>query len=92
MPRRSPTGLVAGTAYLVGLRIKQRRLALRMTQAQLARAIGCCRSLITEYEAGRKTIPHPTLWLIACTLKIRVDALFQEVHETPRGAVLTEAR
>jgi transcriptional regulator with XRE-family HTH domain len=92
MPRRSTQSLAAGSSPQVGARIKQRRLALGMTQAQLARALGCCRSLIAEYEAGRKAIPHPTLWLIARALKIRVDALFQEVRETPRGAMLTEAR
>jgi ribosome-binding protein aMBF1 (putative translation factor) len=36
IPRRSPTRPVPGTARLVGARIKERRQALGMTQAQLA--------------------------------------------------------
>lgn len=81
MPRLSPKRLDTGCFYLVGLRIKQRRLALGMTQAQLARAIGRCRSLVAEYEAERKCIPHPTLWHIARVLGVRVDALFEDRDE-----------
>jgi transcriptional regulator with XRE-family HTH domain len=90
--RHLPTCLDAGASRLVGARIKQRRLALAMTQADLARAIGRCRSLVAEYEAGRKAIPHPILEHIAHALRIRVGALFQEGRKTPRGAILTEAR
>jgi DNA-binding XRE family transcriptional regulator len=92
MPRRSPPPLDAGFLHRVGLRIKQRRLELGMTQAQLARAIDRCRSLIAEYEAGRKAIPHPTLGHIARALRMRVDALFQEVRETPRRTTPMKAR
>ena len=77
MPRRMPTGLDADAPDLVGARIKRRRLEVGLTQAALARRIGRSRSLIAEYEAARKCIPHPTLWRIARELGIGMDALFE---------------
>jgi transcriptional regulator with XRE-family HTH domain len=78
MPRRSPIHLAVSVPGQVGARIKRRRLEAGLTQAELAKALGRSRSLIAEYEAERKCIPHPTLWHIARVLGVRVDALFED--------------
>jgi transcriptional regulator with XRE-family HTH domain len=73
--------------------IKHWRQHCGMTQASLAQAVGRSRSLIAEYEAEQKRIPHPILWQIARVLGVRVDDLFaEEPSETPRGATHAEAR
>jgi len=76
-----PTGLDADAPDLVGARIKRRRLEVGLTQAALAQRIGRSRSLIAEYEAARKCIPHPTLRRIARALGIGIDALFEDRDE-----------
>jgi ribosome-binding protein aMBF1 (putative translation factor) len=81
MPRHPPSGLDADAPDLVGARIKRRRLEVGLTQAALGQLIGRSRSLIAEYEAGRKCIPHPTLWRIARVLGIGLDALFEDRDE-----------
>jgi DNA-binding XRE family transcriptional regulator len=58
--------------------IRRLRRDRGITQAELARAVGRSRSLIAEYEAEQKRIPHPILWQIARVLGVRVDDLFEE--------------
>ena len=85
MQRPSPTRHDTDTAHQVGARLKELRLDVGLTQAALARAVGRSRSLIAEYEADRKCIPHPMVWDLTRVLQVRVDALFEHLYERLRN-------
>lgn len=56
-------------------RITRFRVAAGLTKAALARAIGCSRSLITEYESGMRNANNARLQAIAKVLDCDVDEL-----------------
>ena len=50
---------------LVGERVRARRVALGMTQASLARAVGTARTSITNLEKGTQHVPLHVLLAVA---------------------------
>jgi transcriptional regulator with XRE-family HTH domain len=52
MSRRSPTGLVAGTAHLVGARLKQKRLAAGLKLKDVSSLTGISASSVSRFERG----------------------------------------
>lgn len=56
-------------------RLTRYREDAQLSKAQLARAIGCSRSLITEYENGSRNAPEVKLRAIAAVLGVDVETL-----------------
>jgi len=68
--RGHPTDLMVGEA------IRRRRLERRLTQSQLAEALGIEVRLLADYESGRKRAEAEHLRRIAATLQTAIAAFF----------------
>ena len=60
---------------MIGLRIKTMRLSRRMTQADLAKAIGQSPSSITMYESGKRNPDFETLEALADVFNVPLSAI-----------------
>ncbi|MBV9997220.1 MAG: helix-turn-helix transcriptional regulator [Caulobacteraceae bacterium] len=61
----------------IGNRLRRRRMLLRLTQRQLAVAIGVRFQQIQKYEFGSNKISASRLWLIAKALDVPVGYFFE---------------
>ena len=68
------------------VRLRELRKSLNLTQDQLAAAIGCTKSHVSEMEAGKKNPSGPLLDRMAAYFKISVSDLIDE--REPGGAML----
>lgn len=59
-----------------GERIRERRAALKLTQYDLAEAVGCAQSMLSKIEAGMVCPSDDLKWRLAGALGMRVDRLF----------------
>ena len=59
----------------VGIRIKELRTELHMTQKQLAEKIGSAQNTIAQYEKGQSKISMEILVNLAVALKTTIDYL-----------------
>jgi transcriptional regulator with XRE-family HTH domain len=73
----------------IGSRIHARRRALRMTQKQLAAAIGITTQQIQKYEDGLATIAAARLWQISQVLGVSPAELYDGCE--PAAAAVREA-
>ena len=64
-----------GTREDIGIRIKTMRLSRRMTQADLAKAIGQSPSSITMYESGRRMPDFETMEALADVFNVPMASL-----------------
>ena len=63
----------------IGKNIATRRACLRMTQVQLANAIGCSRSLVQWVEWGKRSFPFENVPQLVKVLKIQdYNQLFEK--------------
>ena len=62
-------------------RIRVFRKQQGMTQQELADAVGCRRSALSEWETGTRSVPQWHLWKLARCLHVTVDELY-DVDET----------
>ena len=68
----------------VGSRLRARRMALGMSQANLADAIGLTFQQIQKYEKGKNRIGAGRLYQIAEVLKVDPEFFFEsEIGKTP---------
>src|SRR5262245_55270580 len=68
----------------IGRRLRARRLALRMSQTDLAEAIGLSFQQIQKYEKGSSRVSASTLQALAGTLNVPIAYFFAGL---PHGAV-----
>ena len=61
----------------IGLRIKNRRMQLNMSQEELAARTGLSRTYIYFIEQGKKSLTIKTLTLIKNALKVNYNYFFQ---------------
>ena len=64
----------------IGERLRQKRVALGVTQSQIAEATGMLRTSVTNIEAGRQKAPLHVLYRICGFLGIDVAAVLPEVR------------
>ena len=67
----------------IGLRLRSRRLALQMTQTELAVALGVTFQQVQKYEKGSNRISASTLKELAGTLKVPLAYFFEGLQ--PEG-------
>lgn len=60
----------------IGLRLRQRRMALNITQAELAEAVGLTFQQIQKYESGTNQIVSSRLYELAAVLRVPVSFFF----------------
>lgn len=63
---------------LFGRRVRERRLALGLTQQDLAKGAGLHRSYIGEIELGKRNITLESATKIAKVLQVEVASLLEE--------------
>ena len=61
----------------VGIKIRQRRWLVGMTQQQLAAEVGIKFQQIQKYETGANRVSASRLWDIATTLQVEVSFFFE---------------
>jgi transcriptional regulator with XRE-family HTH domain len=71
-PRR-PTAI---DAY-IGAQIRKRRLALKMNQAQLAKALRVTKQQIQKYEVSENRVTAARLYEICKILNVRITSMFK---------------
>lgn len=64
---------------LVGKRIRARRLAIGMSQAELGRAVGVKFQQIQKYETAFNRVSASRLWAIADALGVQVVQFFEGI-------------
>jgi transcriptional regulator with XRE-family HTH domain len=69
---RSPTAI---DTY-IGAQIRKRRLALKMRQAQLAKALRITRQQMQKYETGENRVTAARLYEICKVLNVRITSMF----------------
>lgn len=75
----------------VGMRIRQRRWMMGMTQQQLAEMVGTKFQQIQKYETGANRVSASRLWWIAQALEVGVEHFFDEMKPNPEdGAEVTK--
>jgi transcriptional regulator with XRE-family HTH domain len=68
----------------IGARLRRRRLLLRLTQRELAIAIGVRFQQIQKYEFGMNKISAARLWAIARSLDVPVSYFFEGLGDRHR--------
>ena len=64
----------------VGKRLRERRVALGMSQEKLADALGISFQQIQKYEAGTNRVAASRLWDIAKALEVDVGYFFEGIE------------
>jgi len=62
---------------LVGRRLRRRRRLLRLTQAQVAEAVGVRFQQIQKYECASNRMSVSMLWKLACVLDVDIGYFFE---------------
>ena len=77
-PRRrvSPRSATAIDAY-IGAQIRKRRLALKMSQADIAKTLGISTQQVQKYEAGQNRVSAARLFDICRVLKVSLSSMFE---------------
>ncbi len=63
--------------FEVGYQVNRARMKKRMTQEQLAKAVGIARTSITLMESGQKDTPLSQLYQVAKVLQVDIKTLFE---------------
>ena len=71
----------------VGLRLRQRRMALGITQAELAKAVGLTFQQIQKYESGANQLVSSRLYELAAALGVPVSFFFDGLARSERSSV-----
>jgi transcriptional regulator with XRE-family HTH domain len=71
----------------VGLRLRQRRMMVGMTQADLATAVGLTFQQIQKYESGANEIVSSRLYELAAALGVPVSFFFDGLSPSERASV-----
>lgn len=72
----------------VGAQVARRRMNLRLTQSDLARALGLTFQQIQKYERGANRISASKLWDTARFLDVEVGSFFVGMEAGPDGSAL----
>jgi transcriptional regulator with XRE-family HTH domain len=70
----------------VGIRLKERRLALGLSQYNLGDVAGIAEQQIQKYEVGKDRISASRLFLLARMLGVTTDWFFEGFRDTSEGA------
>lgn len=70
---------------LVGQRIRARRMALGISQAELGREIGVRFQQVQKYESGTNRVSASRLWAIAGVLDVHVSHFFEGIRPPQSG-------
>ncbi|MCE8535695.1 helix-turn-helix domain-containing protein [Ruegeria pomeroyi] len=72
---------------VVGRRIRARRSALGLSQAELGRAIGVRFQQVQKYESGANRVSASRLWAIAEVLDVHISHFFEGIQAPESGMI-----
>lgn len=75
----------------IGSRVAERRVAIRMTQSQLAKGLGISFQQLQKYEAGQNRIAASRLFEIAHLMRVAIVDFFPEGLEAEPMPAVTAA-
>lgn len=78
-----------GGEFLIGGKIKQRRLELNLKQEDVAKAVGVSKNTISDYEVNKSSPNDKIIVKFMKVLKCDADYLFSEYFKSPKSAPLT---
>jgi transcriptional regulator with XRE-family HTH domain len=84
-------GEMASSDAQIGVRIKELRQDLSMTQAELAELLGLDQSAVSRIEEGRRALTARELALASEALEVTVGQLLEEEKGTPALLRATDA-
>ncbi|WP_093029291.1 helix-turn-helix domain-containing protein [Ruegeria marina] len=70
---------------VVGQRIRARRMALGLSQADLGKAVGVRFQQVQKYESGANRVSASRLWAIAEVLDVHVSHFFEGIEAPEAG-------
>ncbi len=70
--------------HYVGRRVRERRLALGMSQEKLADALGITFQQVQKYEIGITRVAASRLWDMARILEVDVGYFFEGIEKRPK--------
>ena len=76
----------------VGQRLRQRRMELNMTQAELARRLGVTPAVVSNYESGQNPVRSELLEKLIQVLDVEPNVLFQDIYQGAGFPVSGEER
>jgi transcriptional regulator with XRE-family HTH domain len=81
MKRTKPKKLAPRSASdvdrYIGARMREQRLAIQMSQAQLGSELGVSFQQIQKYETGKNRVSAARLFLICKTLNVSLSSMFE---------------
>jgi DNA-binding transcriptional regulator YiaG len=80
--RTSPRSATAADAY-IGAQMRKRRLAVKMKQEDLAKALGVTKQQVQKYEAGQNRVSAARLFDICGVLKVSLSSMFKPDQAPP---------
>ena len=75
--RRQATRGVTAVDVNIGARIRESRLAAKMTQADLAKELGISFQQLQKYEKGSNRISAARLYQICKLLEVEISSMFE---------------
>ena len=75
----------------VGLRLRERRVALDMSQTALAERVGVTFQQVQKYEKGANRISASKLWDIARFFRVDIGYFFEGLTASPPGMAEPQA-
>jgi transcriptional regulator with XRE-family HTH domain len=79
--KSSPRGATAIDAY-IGARMRERRLALNISQNQLGKELGVSFQQIQKYESGENRVSAARLFDICKALNVSLSSMFERDPKT----------
>ncbi len=76
----------------VGQRLRQRRLELGLSQAELARKLGVTASTVSNYESGQNFVREELLLKLIPLLEVEPNELYRDVYAGPGFPVSAEEK
>lgn len=67
----------------IGQKIREIRKALKMSQEELAGAVGVTFQQIQKYERGSNRVSGSMMFLMARVLQVKVERFFEDIAEQP---------
>jgi transcriptional regulator with XRE-family HTH domain len=90
LSERPVTNRATDTDRHVGMRIRERRIMLGLSQQQMADMIGVTYQQAHKYERGINRISAGRLYEMSQVLKVSVGFFFEGIEEDDSGIELTE--
>ncbi len=79
----APRNATPVDAY-IGARVRERRIALNMSQHELGRALGVSFQQIQKYERGRNRVSAARLFDICKVFNVSLSSMFEERRDESR--------